>query len=260
MATKINKRRILVTGGAGFIGRHVMQQLGERVISFDIASSHLWDINDPLILDAVLQTVKPIGIIHLAAISNKEDVDSNPELALETNVGGTLNVLQAAKRHRIKVVVASSAATEEPQLSLYGTSKKCMDYIALLFKNVVIARLYNVYGPGSKSVVNKFVERIKERKTIKLNGNTVRDYIYVDDVASALISLIDQDGFDKVVPVGTGRGVTLNKLVSIIEKELNMDAKVIRGSAIKEIQESCCVNVAYNFYKTTLEQGIKNLL
>lgn len=258
MATKIDK--ILVTGGAGFIGKHLMQKLGDRGVSYDIAQSDLWDINDPLMLEGVIQAFKPRGIIHLAAISNKEDVEANQELALETNVCGTFNVLQAGKRHKIRVVVASSAATAEPDLSLYGTTKECVESLVRLFDNAIAARLYNVYGSGSKSVVNKFFTRIREEKHVKLNGNTTRDYIYVGDVVDALIDFVSLDvDFPKIIEVGTGRSISLNKLVSILEAVTGKKAKVIHGEAIKEIQDSKCRDTDYLLYKTTLEQGVKNL-
>lgn len=259
MAAKIKK--ILVTGGSGFIGKHLIKALGERGANYDIKTTdqEIMDILDYDMLEGIVEALEPSAIIHLAAVSSLQDTQKNPELALRTNIIGTFNVLRAAAKHKVRVVLASSAATEDPKSSLYGASKRCMEIIASLFDNVVVAILYNVYGSGSKSVVNKFVKAIKSEKEIVLNGNTVRDYIYVDDVVKGLIALADAASPPQTIMMGTSRGVTLKKLVSIIQGIVGRKAKVIYGNEVKEIQVSQAGEPC-SYYKTTLEQGIKRLL
>lgn len=261
MAAKIKKtNNVLVTGSKGFIGSHLMKALGERGFNYDIKKSTAFNINNPMTLKAMILATKPSTIVHLAAISNRKDVDRDPELALRTNIIGTFNVLTLAKKYGIRVILASSAATYEPELSLYGTTKECMEQLAVMFDNAVIMRFYNVYGKGSKSVVNIFTKRIRLRKPVYLNGNTTRDYIYIDDVIGAIMRIIEATEPEKVIEVGTGRGVTLRKLVSIIGKATGNPTWSIELAPIKEIQESQCHNTFHNFYKTTLEQGVRRLL
>jgi UDP-glucose 4-epimerase len=260
MATKMKKTNtILVTGSSGFIGSHLMKALGGRGYNYDLRKSEAFDINDPNMIKMMVIATQPKAIVHLAAISNRRAVDRDPDLALQTNIIGTFNVLRIAKKYNIRVILASSAATYQPELSLYGTTKDCMERLAAMFDNAVIARFYNVYGEGSKSVVNKFVRKIQAGKTIKLHGNTVRDYIHVSDVVDAIISLVDAAAPPRLVEIGTGRGISLKKLVSIIEKLCKKTARQVMLNPIKEIHESRC-DKWYGQPKMTLEHGIKELL
>jgi nucleoside-diphosphate-sugar epimerase len=117
-----------------------------------------------------------------------------------------------------------------------------------------------VYGDGSKSVVNKFVRAIKSGKIIKVYGNTVRDYIHVDDIVLAILRLIEAKQAPKLVHIGTGRGVSLHKLVSMIQHETGEKARVVHFKPLKEIQVSECSDLSFGFYKTTLERGIRRLI
>lgn len=264
MATKITdkrrNKRVLVTGSKGFIGSHLMKVLRERGCSFDNKITSAMDVNNAGALQAMISNIKPKVIVHLAAVSNRRDVDRDPEQALKTNIVGTFNVLRIAKKHNIRVILASSAATYEPDSSLYAITKDCLEQLALMFDNAVVMRLYNVYGKGSKSVVNKFIKGVKRGKLLDVYGNTVRDYIYVDDVVEAIMRIIDAKEPQPVYEVGTGRGVTLRKLLSIIKKETGRMPYVSRRDPIKEIQQSRCVYPFAGIYKTTLEQGVRKLV
>jgi nucleoside-diphosphate-sugar epimerase len=262
MATKINNQKVLVTGSSGFIGSHLMKALGDRGIEFDINKNSGFDVNDITNLKSLIVSNKPSVIVHLAAVSNIQDVEKDPEKALRTNLLGSFNVMRLAHEYGIKVILASSASVSEPKLSLYGTTKKCMEELSDMFNNIIIARFYNVYGEGSKSIVNKIVDAVKHSKGITLNGNTVRDYIHVDDVVEAIVTMIDlpKSEYNLLIPVGTGRGITLKKLVSLVEGIIGRETLVIEGNPIPEIQESICHELDYKFYKTTLEQGIRRLI
>jgi UDP-glucose 4-epimerase len=253
--------KILVTGSSGFIGSHLMRTLGKRGIPFDIKKSKYMDINNADALRTVMTAFKPFCIIHLAAVSSRQAVDNNPTQALKTNIVGTFNILRLAKKYGIRVILASSAATYEPEMSLYGTSKQCMESLALMFDNAIIARFFNVYGKGSKSVVNKFSDSIKNGREIILNGNTKRDYIHVVDIVTLLLRLAKNDKPGKLYEFGTGVGTSLKQLVSQIEKVTKKKAKVNQGKAIHEIQESCCSsNLSELLPMTKLKDGIGGLL
>lgn len=259
MATKIKK--VLVTGGSGFIGKHLIKALGERGANYDLKTTdqQIMDVLDYDLFESIVETLKPRAIVHLAAISSLEDSVKNPFHTLQTNILGTYNVLEAAKKHKVRVILASSASVYEPSTSLYAASKKSMETIAELFNDVVIMRFYNVYGPGSKSVVNKFVNAAKKRKKIVLNGNPTRDYIYIDDVVTAILSMVYAENPPPLIDIGTGREVTLRKLMSLVEKYTGRSAVKKYGPPIKEIAHSVAPQEC-SYYKVTLEQGIRRLL
>jgi nucleoside-diphosphate-sugar epimerase len=255
MATKIKK--ILITGARGFIGRHLssrLSKIGYRVISYDIQDGY--NINDYYMVSNVIKRTKPDLIIHLAAISNGADAAKYPQSAIETNITGSFNILRAASESNIHTIIASSAAVEEANLSLYGTTKLCMENIAETFTDVTIARFYNVYGPRSKSVINKFVKLIKQDKPIHLNGNTTRDYIHVDDLVNVLISNLENKGVHHI-KVGTGKETSLRELVSLIEQILNKKAIIISNDPIKEIQNS---KASFGVPSMSLKEGISKLI
>lgn len=251
--------KVLVTGSAGFIGTHLMKALGDRGIEFDLLGSSMMDIVYKPDLEEMIIKHKPQCIVHLAAISSRKAVESNPEEAIRTNITGTYNVLEIAQKYGVRVILASSAAIMEPYSSLYAVTKNTMEDMAGLFdyENIVVTRLYNVYGKGSKSVVNKFYKAIKNSKPVTLNGNTVRDYIHVDDIVKELVRYVDIKSPDPIVLIGTGEATTLKDLVKLIEKRVGKKAKIIQGKSIKEIQESHCYMPLNSFIE--LQEGINKL-
>lgn len=260
MATKMKlTNQVLCTGSSGFIGTHLMKKLAYRGVPYDIANHEKQNILDAGVLKKLILMEKPSVIVHLAAISNIDDVNKDPEQALKTNIIGTFNVLRIAHEYGIKVILASSASVVQSELTLYAQTKECMENLAKMFPNVITARFYNIYGPGSKSVVNKFTERIAKGLPIELYGNTTRDYVYIDDLVDAIMTMINTPEFNSYVEVGTGRSISLNKLVSLIEGIVGKKAHMQKLPEKREIQESECKITSYGFYKTTIEQGIKKL-
>ena len=240
--------RAIVTGGAGFIGSHVVDALvarGDEVHALDDLSTgkrenvgagavlHEADIRDP---DSVFDLVRPEAVFHLAAQASVGVSVERPELDAEVNVLGTVHVLEAARRHGAQIVFSSTggaiygecerpAREDDPRrpLSPYGTSKLAgEEYLAawnrLHGTRHVVLRFANVYGPrqdphGEAGVVAIFLSRVAkdERPVIFGDGGHVRDYVYVGDVAQAIVAALGRDG--GVFNIGTGRGSTVLELV-----------------------------------------------
>jgi UDP-glucose 4-epimerase len=227
--------RAIVTGGAGFIGSHLVDALvarGDEVSVLDNFASGRHenvnesarlrerDIREPFQVDADV-------VFHFAAQADVRVSVERPAYDAAVNVLGTVNVLEAARAAGAKVVFASTGgaiygerdapATEDDPaqpLAPYGTSKLCgEEYLAtwnrLYGSRHVVLRLGNVYGPrqdphGEAGVVAIFLSRLREgqRPRIFGDGEQVRDYVYVGDVVRAALAAADHAG--GVYNVGTG--------------------------------------------------------
>lgn len=245
--------RAVVTGGAGFIGSHVVDALvdrGDEVHVLDDLSKgsrenvaagaelHVADVRDP---DAVFDAARPEAVVHLAAQADVRVSVERPELDASVNVLGTLRVLEAARRHGAQVVFSSSGGAiygecagpapetaERRPLAPYGTSKLCgEEYLAtwnrLHGTRHVSLRFANVYGPrqvphGEAGVVAIFMGLLHGggTPTIFGDGAQTRDYVFVGDVVRAVLAALGRDG--GVYNVGTGVETSVLELYDAIER------------------------------------------
>ncbi len=247
--------RAIVTGGAGFIGSHVVDALlaeGREVTVIDDLSSgnpdrvadgavlRRLDVVDFDGLLGIFEEVKPQAVFHLAAQASVVASVANPGRDCDVNVRGTLNVVEAAGRHGAPVAFTSTGgalygdAAPRPTaetwipapLSPYGASK----WAAEAYVNTwslssgiphAVCRLGNVYGPrqsphGEAGVVSIFAEHIYTGRAPKLygHGKPTRDYIYVGDVVSALLTASGRAGTYNIATgvetdvMGIWRGLT----------------------------------------------------
>lgn len=174
--------KIVVTGHEGFVGSYLLPELkNHQVIGLDIKSG-----NDILECDLPPADV----VIHLAAEPGVVASVADPYSNARTNILGTIRLLQHYKD--AKFIFASSGGTiQETIESPYGLSKKtCEEYIKLLHDNYVILRLPNVYGKGSRSVIDKF---LNGDITIYGDGSAKRTYGYVKDVVRAIVMSLNWD-------------------------------------------------------------------
>jgi UDP-glucose 4-epimerase len=235
-------QRALVTGGAGFIGSHVVDSLardGFEVLVVDDLSAGdsnrlapgarlaQLDITDPAAVDEAFDAFKPQSVFHLAAQASVMASVADPGRDCAVNVGGTLNVLEAARRHSAPLVFTSTGGalygddaprpTSEAEVPLpqspYGASKLAGEsyvrsWTAAHGVPSAVMRLGNIYGPrqtphGEAGVVAIFSYRLwaGEPCTLYGHGTPTRDYVHVDDVVSALRAASGKTG---VYNVGTG--------------------------------------------------------
>jgi UDP-glucose 4-epimerase len=253
--------RTLVTGGAGFIGSHVVDALvarGDEVHVLDnlasgkrgnvaaAATLHERDVREPL--HELAAELRPEAIVHLAAQADVRVSVADPAYDAAVNVLGTVNVLEAARRVDARVVFSSTggaiygecerpAREDDPRepLSPYGCAKLAgEEYLAtfgrLTGRRHVSLRFGNVYGPrqdphGEAGVVAIFLGRLRdgERCTIFGDGRQTRDYVYVGDVARATLLALEQEG-DGVFNVGTGRETSVLELYAACSAVAGSDA------------------------------------
>ena len=243
--------RAIVTGGAGFIGSHVVHALadrGDEVVVLDNLSSGrresvnaaaelvVGDVRDEEAVGAAFDRARPEVCFHLAAQADVRVSVERPDYDCEVNVLGTVRILEAARRHGAQIVFASTGGAiygecerparedaERRPLSPYGASKLAGEeylaaYSRLYGSGHVSLRLGNVYGPrqdphGEAGVVAIFLGRLAkgERPHIFGDGRQTRDYVFVGDVARAVLAAVGRAG--GVFNVGTGRETSVLELL-----------------------------------------------
>jgi UDP-glucose 4-epimerase len=267
--------RAVVTGGAGFIGSHVVETLlerGEEVHVLDDLSKgkrenvaagatlHVADIRQP---DAVFDAVRPEAVVHLAAQADVRVSVERPDFDADVNVLGTVRILEAARRHGARVVFASSggagygecdgpAPEDAPlrPLAPYGTSKVCgEEYLAtwnrLYGTTHVSLRFGNVYGPrqephGEAGVVAIFMGLLRDGGTPKIygDGSQTRDYVSAVDVTSSVLRSLERDR-GGVYNVGTGTETSVVELYEAVQQASGIQrAAELAPARLGELQRS----------------------
>jgi UDP-glucose 4-epimerase len=268
----------IVTGGAGFIGSHVVDALlgeGKRVVVLDDlttgladrvareASLEAVDIADNAALDRVVDAVRPGAIYHLAAQSSVTRSVSDPDYDCRVNVLGTLNLLEAARRHEAPLVFTSTGGalygdrapiptSEEwppAPIAPYGASKWAGEAYVRTWAEAhgvphSVCRLANIYGPrqsphGEAGVVAIFSYHLWRGSppTVFGFGKPTRDYVHVADVARALLAATGNCGvFNISSGVETSAGSILEQLQTHARRSVEPELAPLRPG---ELQRSC---------------------
>lgn len=266
---------ILITGGAGFIGAHVgnaFTRLGHTVVVLDDFN----DYYDPAIKRANLARHMPDArviegdirdqatvasafaqgidaVIHLAARTGVRPSISQPELYISTNINGTFNLLENARRHGVrKFVFASSSSVYgvnpkvpfaeddliQSTISPYAMTKlageqMCSNFSHLYGMAITCLRFFTVYGPGQRPdlAIHRFTKLIHEGRPVTLfgDGSSERDYTYIDDIVQGVVAAFnyDQRPFD-IFNLGESQTTSLDALIRLIGKALGRQPVIER--------------------------------
>ena len=300
--------KVTVTGGAGFIGSHLCRTLfeqGAKVTVFDNLTTGKierindlidkgltfvqGDIRDPPALEKATKNCDVV--VHLAAQASVPFSMINPKEDCEINVVGTLNVLEAAKKAQARVVFASSSAVygnpeKKPTpetypvkpISFYGLAKLLGEHYCRFYRDnygleVVMLRIFNVYGPRCHGVMDDFLDKLHEqpdRLEVLGNGQQARDFIYVSDMVNFIIEAATSPAaVGQVFNVGTGQTTTVLELAEKIIKLLELKNVKIHckgGLAWKGDMDvtladnSKAVNTLNWKPQVSLEEGLKKLI
>lgn len=249
---------ILVTGGAGFIGTHVVNHLisgGHNVTVLDNLSLGIrenvnpkatlivGDIKDPEAVTKSLQ--KTDAVIHMAGLIVVPDSVKDPIIYSQNNVMGTVNLLDCMRKENVKKIIFSSSAcvygtpeklpiTEDETIkpdNPYGATKAAVETFLQSFNvnygiDAIILRYFNPYGPGEMHkpethAIPNFIQSALAKKPIPLywNGEQTRDFIYIDDLVKAHVDVLTLSGY-QIFNIGTEHGVKVKDVIDMIFKIL----------------------------------------
>lgn len=249
--------KAIVTGGAGFIGSHLVDELiarGHDVHIIDnlrsgrpenvhaAAKLHVTDITGNAAKEIILRE-KPDIVFHLAAQADVTTSVLHPSLDAQININGTINILESCRLANVKkVIFASTSAVygdiqkspvseNEPTapISNYGLSKQTAESYIRLYQRFhdlpyTILRYGNVYGPrqvakGEGGVVAIFLNKLKNGQGLQVfgDGEQTRDFIYVKDIVKANIAAIDKGG-QETIHASTARKTSINELIGILRR------------------------------------------
>lgn len=245
-------KKVLVTGGVGFIGSNLIKEL--KKLDFEIVSLDNYStgsVNNQIenvryINDDITNIYKIDNdfdfCFHLAAQSRVQPSFNNPEESLRVNVIGTSKVLEWSKKNNTKIIYAgSSSKHHNPSDSPYAMYKYLGEEICKLYKtsfniNVEIARFYNVYGPGENAdekfgnVIGIWKAKIIKGEPLPIvgDGEQKRDFIHVLDIVDGLIKIAFSDLNHKDAwELGTGINYSINTLFDYFKERFDVESKYI---------------------------------
>ncbi len=271
----VNSDTVLVTGGAGFIGSHLVDHLlarRERVIVLDNLNDyynpaqkraniveHLknpnytlieGDLRDAVCVNRLFEEYRPARVAHLAAMAGVRYSIERASLYTDVNVQGTINMLEAARKHGVENFINASTssvygATEhtpftedqpcDQPLAPYPATKRAAEMLAYAFHNmfgmnITSVRFFTVYGPRVRPDMMAFMVMdaiVKDKEVVVYNnGELYRDWTFVDDIIQGVVAALDKPLGSEVINIGRGEPVRLADFVEIIEELTGKEARI----------------------------------
>ena len=231
--------RILVTGGAGFIGTNLIKRLvsqGHEVTSYDNYTTgkkenHITgcDYYDVDITTCTFEVDFDI-VFHMAAIARIQPSFKSPKKYFNTNANGTLNISEYCSKNNIPLIYAGSSSHHSGKFkNPYTFSKDLGEEIIKLYQEhfnlkASIARFYNVYGPyqltegGYTTLIGRWLKNIEKGLPCEIygDGSKRRDFTHVDDIIEALIRIVDREKYGYIFELGRGKNITVNAVANLL--------------------------------------------
>ena len=246
-------KKVLVTGGAGFIGTNLIKNLikkGINVVSLDNystgkKSNELEGVKYFNLDIEEIHFIKDLDFdtcFHLAAQSRVQPSFEDPQESIRVNVTGTMKVMEWAKNRSVKVIYAgSSSKHHDPSESPYAMTKFLGEEVSRLYKksfnvNVEIARFYNVYGPHEPldekfgNVIGIWQVKASKSKPLPIvgDGNQKRDFTHVFDIVDGLLKISNTDiKHSDAWEIGTGVNYSINELYSMFKEKFDTESENI---------------------------------
>lgn len=300
-------KKIMIIGGLGFIGAYLAEgcvKLGHKVTILSRSDSKIENIQETKdSVNLIIKDVKDIGkevkgfdyIFDIAgSTDNYAIIDGKPYRDIDMNCTTTIALLEACKKYnpKVRIIFASTffvngrvkelpVTPKSPcnPLGLYGATRLAAEHFCHIYYNVfdmdiVIVRFTNVFGAREqiskkKAGFNYLIKLAIEGKDIPLydNGNFIRDYIYVTDVADACLVVAEKGDTNKIYYVGRGEAVKFKKLIDIVVKYTGAKIKPITPPDFHKrvgIRDFVCDNSELKKLgwepKISLEEGIKKTI
>ena len=256
--------RVLVTGGAGFIGHNIAIHLfskGFDVVVYDsmerasrLGVMRLERFGVPVVRVDVMGVRNLRGfdvVVHCAAYVDVAESMENPGIYFSNNVVGTASVAKASADSGSLMIYMSSASVygdpvvipipeDHPikPISPYGLSKAMGEQVVELFSRIyglkyIILRLFNVYGPGQSQsyagVITRFIESVLRGEPPRIygDGSQTRDFIHVSDVARAVELAIERKAYNEVFNIGSGKQISILELARLIMRLANLEGEPV---------------------------------
>lgn len=248
-------KNILVTGGSGFIGSHVVDALLKRkykVTIFDLETPKRKDVKfikgSLLNKDLVKFALKKINsVFHLAAVSDINKVKSIPVKTVETNILGTTIILEASRNLNVdRFIFAGSVYSYSSAGNLYTTSKTASELIIknyqLLFgRKFTILRYATAFGPRNRNVdaISIFVKKALKNQDLVIHGNgqQKRNYVYVEDLAEGSMIALKEKTKNKIITLASNQNVSIFNLAKIIIKLTKSKSRIIFDKKKRRIDD-----------------------
>jgi len=280
--------KILVTGGAGFIGTNLIKLLKNtqncEIFSIDNYSIGLKDnhIDEVEYIDDDILNIGNYNldfdiIFHLAALSRIQPSFDDPTSVYEINTTGTQRVLEYAKKINSRVIYSgSSSMHHNPSISPYAMTKYLGEELCKLYKytfdlNIDIVRFYNVYGPYEilegdwAAVIGKWRDQLKKGLplTIVGDGRQRRDFTHVDDIVDGLIKISKKKSDNYIWELGSGKNYSIYEVFEMFKKKFDCECIFIdeqKGNYRETLRENNYALTELNWNpRGSLEDYISNL-
>ena len=260
--------KILVTGGAGFIGSHIAEYLVQRGDDVTVLDNLITgskenltkisdkinfvngDIRDHKLLEELVSDTT--GVFHEAALASVQQSFSMKDEYIAVNVAGTENIFKLAKEYGFKIVYASSSSVygnpkkipvkeddERKPINPYAKTKLDGEDLAKKYSEIGVKviglRYFNVFGKRQSKeyagVIKLFLQRIQQKKSPKINGDGLqtRDFVHIDDVVKANVLAMDSDINHRFLNVGSGLPTSVLDLANLIIEASGLSLESIHG-------------------------------